>query len=84
MAGTVGYNLPHLGEHKEFFGGCIVVHAVSFKIIDVQTPWPNFALPVIGENSPNFDMLRIVPFLSRLARRDLLSSDSFVYGSFDA
>ena len=84
MAGRVRYDVSHLRKHQEFFGCCVAVHAVSFTVIDVQTPWPNFALPVIGGNSPNFDMLRIVPFLSPLARRDLLSPDSFVYGGFDA
>lgn len=43
-----------------------------------------FCLSVIGGNSPNFDMLGIVQFLNRLVQGDLLSPDSFVYGSFDA
>ena len=84
MARRVRYDLSDLRKHQEFFGCCVAVHAVSFIVIDVQTPWPIFAFPVIGGNSPNFDMLGIVLFLSRLARGDLLSPDSFVYGSFDS
>ena len=84
MARRVGYDVSHLRKHQEFFGYCVAVHGVSFTVIDVQTPWPNFAFPVIGGNSPNFDMLGIVLFLNRLVRADLLSPDSFVYVSFDA
>ena len=84
MARRVRYDVSHLRKHQEFFGCCVAVHAVSFIVIDVQTPWPIFAFPVIGGNSPNFDMLGIVLFLDRLVRGDLLSPDSFVYGSFDA
>ena len=84
MACRVGYDFPHLRQHEKLFNSRVVVHGVSFTVIDVQTRWPNFAFPVIGGNSPNFDMLGIVLFLNRLVRADLLSPDSFVYVSFDA
>ena len=84
MARRVRYDVSHLRKHQEFFGYCVAVHAVSFTVIDVQTSWLNFAFPVIGGNSPNFELLKILLFLNSLVRWDLLSPDSFVYGSFDA
>ena len=84
MARRVRYDVSHLRKHQEFFGHCVAVHAVSFTVIDVQTPCPNFAFPVIGGNSPNFYMLGIVQFLNRLMQGDLLSPDRFVRGSVDA
>ena len=84
MAGRVWYLFLYLVQDDKLLNACVVVHGVSLTVIDVQTPWPNFAFPVIGGNSPNFDMLGIVLFLNRLVRADLLSPDSFVYVSFDA
>ena len=84
MARRVRYDVSDLRKHQEFFVYCVAVHAVSFTVIDVQTPWPNFVFPVIGRNSPNFDMLVIVLFFNGLVRGNLLSPDSFVCGSFDA
>ena len=66
MAGGVRYDLLYLREHEEFsifltlflflllFFGCVVVHGVSFTIMDVQTPWLHSAFSVIGGNSPSF------------------------------
>ena len=84
MASAVRYDVPHLRKHQKFFGCCVVVHGVSFTVIDVQTLWLKFGLTVIGENSPNFGCYENVPILTNLVRGILLSPDGFVHGSVDA
>ena len=83
MAGGVRYDVPDLRKHQKFFDCCVAAHGVSFTVIDVQTPCPEFELSIIGGNSPNFGCHDNIPIFTILVRGDLLSPDRFVRGSVD-
>lgn len=95
MAGGVGYNFLHLRQNDKLFCRRITVHGVSFTIIDVQTPCPEFELSIIGGNSPSLSVETDLRYDLRIGCCNgllfyfimscvLLSSDRFICGRNNA